>query len=722
MGRPEEKVVTEVEETEVPHVTHNDYKEITLRAILLSALLAVVLGAANVYLGLLVGLTVSASIPASVISMACLRLFKDSNILENNIVQTAASAGEALAAGVIFTLPGLVIMNNERDNGNPVFEGVEGWDSFMGSNYFYSTFLAMFGGLLGIAWSVPLRRALIVDLRPRLKFPEGVATAQVLKSGEQGGNSVKAVIAGGGLGAGISLLESMGLWYSTLDFGWFYENAYPSYFSFEVKPALLGVGYIVGPKIAGVLMLGSIINYWVIIPVSAAINGRWNEEDWDVDTMGEFNVANVAGAEFAETRYIGVGMMLIGGVWSLISIRKALVTGISAGVKQFKSAFSKKSRTPEFTERDEDILVRRYERDVPFWLVGATIVATIIPLYVMFSIFSDEWGYCIVMAIFVAVVSFLFSAVAAYMAGLVGSSNNPVSGVTICSSLILSGLILGMFGSDNPLGPPTAVMMCCAVACACAISGDNMQDLKCGHLLGATPWKQEIIMAVGVVSTSFVIAPILELLDEAYTLGEGLAAPQATVIATIPSGIISGTLPWTYIGLGIGMGALIIMLDKYLEYKQASFRLPVLAFAISTYLPMGYLSPIFLGSCVHYLAGTDPENQAAEGVLYSAGLVAGDSIFGILLAIPVIVTSDADVLEVVSDPVNWFWILPLAALMGSMYHFAKNEPFTSQDRLSTAESETTLMTDEKKGRSFAREEIEGSLVDVKDKELGYFPN
>eukprot|EP00127_Corallochytrium_limacisporum_P007479 Clim_evm1s253 gene=Clim_evmTU1s253 len=720
MGKSEEDQVSEFQDTPTPHVTHDDYPEITIRAIVLSAFLSVVLGAANVYLGLLVGMTVSASIPASVISMACLRFFKDSNILENNIVQTAASAGEAIAAGVIFTLPGLVIMNNKRDEGEAVFEGVEGWDSFMGSNYFYTTFLSMFGGLLGIAWSVPLRRALIVDLKPPLKFPEGVATAQVLKSGEEGGDSVKAVVAGGGIGAGLSLLESMGMWNPSVDFGWFYENMHPSYFSFEVKPALLGVGYIIGPKIASVLFLGSIVNFWIIIPVSSALNGRWNEDEWDVDTMGEFNVANTAMTEFGDTKYIGVGMMLIGGVWSLISIRKALWQAMTAGVQQFKAAFSKKGRTPDFTDRDESMLVERYERDLPFTIVGGTILATTAILYVMFSFFSNEWGYCLPLALVVAVLSFLFSAVAAYMAGLVGSSNNPVSGVAICSSLILSGLILAFFGSDDPLGPPTAVMMCSAVACACVISSDNMQDLKCGHLLGATPWKQEIIMAVGVISTSFVIAPILELLDQAYTIGgPDLIAPQATVIATIPSGLLSGSLQWDYIGFGIGLGVVIIMIDKFLEYKESSFRLPVLAFAISAYLPMGYLSPIFVGSLIHLFAHTNPDDQASEGILYSAGLVAGDSIFGILLAVPVIVTSDADVLEVVSDPVKWFWVLPLALLIGTMYHFAKNSPFTSQSRVAY-ESEVTLMTDETKAKSFDRENRDS--LDPKDKELGYFPS
>jgi putative OPT family oligopeptide transporter len=702
------KTASFIQEEYVPYVSHNDYSEITLRGVILSAILAVVLGAANIYLGLLVGLTVSASIPASVISMACLKWFKDSNILENNLVQTAASAGEALAAGVIFTLPGMVVMNNKRDQGDPVFANVEGWDTFLGVNYLYSTFLAMFGGLLGIAWSIPLRKALIVEMKPPLQFPEGVATAQVLQAGEKGGNAVKAVGAGAGVGAGIALFESMGLWKGKWGFGWFFTDVvgsafYPCWFEIAAKPALLGVGYIVGLNIAGVLFLGSMINYFAIIPVSAYLNGRWDRDEWLAEQANATNPLafapdTVAGREFGETRYIGVGMMIIGGLWSLFAIRHALWKSVKLGYTEFKAAFSKKKgahanpaqdsagvtttnlKSSESTmSSDQTTSIARWDRDIPFNYILLAIALTILPLYILFSSFSDEWAACLLLSIVILPVSFLFSAVAAYMAGLVGSSNNPVSGVTICSSLILSALILALFGADNPLGPPTAVIMCCAVASCCAISGDNMQDLKAGYMLGATPWKQEIMMAVGVISTSLVVAPILELLNQAYTLGEApLTAPQATIIATIPSGLISGNLPWTYIGVGIGLGALVILIDNVLQKFKFSFRLPVLAFAIAVYLPGSYLTSIFLGALVHIFAKTDPHDQASEGVLYSAGLVAGDALFGIFLAVPVVITSNPDVFMVVSDVQYWPIIFPFIFLVGSMTWVAKFKPFTGK--------------------------------------------
>lgn len=663
----------------VPYVTHNNFKEITLRGTILSIVLAVVLGAANVYLGLLVGLTVSASIPASVMSMAALRCFKDSNILENNIVQTAASAGEALAAAAIFTLPGLVIMNTERDLGNPTFQGVQGWDTFLGSNYAYVTFLTFFGGCLGIAYSIPLRRALLIEIEPPLKFPEGVATAQVLRSGEKGGKAVYAVGAGTLLGTTTKLFETLGLYSPTLGVGWLYKNMYPSYIGLNVSSALFGVGYIVGPNVGIVLFLGSMCQYLIMIPISAVINNRWSESEWDVSSNGEFNGENVAGAEFGEARYAGIGLMVIGGIWSLINLRAALVTSVKFGIRQLRGKQSDANQVS-----NNDGLPARLDQDFPFKLTLAIIGGTIIPLYILFSAFSDSWARCLLMAVVVSVLSFLFASVAAYMAGLVGSSNNPVSGVTISSSLVISALILGLWGADDPIGPPTAVIMCCAVASACAISGDNMQDLKAGYLLGATPWKQELAMILGVTVTSVVIAPILELLNAAYTLGVGLEAPQASIIATIPVGIINGTLPWAYIGVGAALGAVIIVIDKLLERKGCSFRLPVLAFAVAFYLPCAYLVPIFLGSMLHFLAGTTPDDNASEGVLYCAGLVAGDALFGIISAIPIVASSDGNIMRVVGYEKSWPALFPLVAILTSITLMAKYSPFTGSDSLDNA--------------------------------------
>lgn len=678
------------EETEfVPYVTHDDYPEITVRGCIIASILAMVLGAANTYLGLLVGMTVSASIPASVISMAILRsCFSNSNILENNIVQTATSAGEALAAGVIFTIPGLVVIENQRNLGNEIFDGIQGWTTFLGTNYAYTTLITMLGGFLGIAWSVPIRKAIIVDLKPPLKFPEGVATAQVLKAGE--GNSsgaIKSVALGAGIGALMTLFSTMGLWKAQLAGGWFYASMYASYFCLEVKPALLGVGYIIGPQIAGIMFAGAMFSFWVIVPLSGYINGRWTEEKWMAEQGTPFTVENVALAEWSETRYIGVGMMLLGAVHSIFKLRGPLVSSVKLEYKQLKSKIKK-------TEPVEHnmLSLKRYQKDLPFSIVGGTLIGTLVPLWILFSIFNGKWGYSFILSIVVGITSFLFSAVAAYMAGLVGSSNNPVSGVTICSCLVLSGLIVAMFPSGDPLGPPTAVIMSCAVATACSISSDNMQDLKAGYLLGATPWRQEIIMALGVFATSLIIAPVLEVLNQAYVLGSsprdgGLSAPQATVIATIPAGIVNGNLPWTYIGVGVGLGALIIIIDTILEYKNCSFRLPILAFAVAIYLPIDYLSAMFLGAMIHFFAKTNPDDHASEGILYCAGIVAGDSLLSVFLAVPIVVTSDADVIKVISDPQLWPVIFPILILLGTIWWSAKKKPFTGGSILTKEEND-----------------------------------
>jgi putative OPT family oligopeptide transporter len=664
----------------VPHVQHDNYAEITVRGTVLAVVLAIVLGAANVYLGLLVGMTVSASIPASVISMACLKFFPDSNILENNVVQTAASAGEALAAGIIFTLPGLVILNTEKNEGNPIYSNVEGWDSFLsGGNYFYTTFLALFGGIIGIMWSIPLRRALVIEIEPKLRFPEGVAVAQVLKSGEAGGNSVVAVAAGAGLGALANLIKAMGIFGESLGAAWFYTSksgaqVFPTSISINVKSALLAVGYIIGPKIGSVLFIGSLFQWLVCVPVSALAGGRYNA----TEVLGVKSAMSLAADENRNySRYIGVGLMLVGGVWSLIALRKALVTAVKISVGQFKKQLAARRTGAGAAAAVADIALPRTERDLPFLVVTGLLVAPMAPLYVMLAWFSGEWGWMVLLTLVIYVISFLFSAVAAYMAGLVGSSNNPISGVTICSSLLMSGLIIAILGAENPAAPAVSVMMTVAVCCACAISGDNMQDLKSGHILGATPWKQEVAMLVGVGSASLVAAPVLELLNAAYGLGgaTGLPAPQASIMASIPAGIVSGTLPWAHIGVGAALGVVIICFDLWLEHKKSSFRVPVLAFAVANYLPSGYMMAIFAGSMMHFFAGTDPEGEASDGILYSAGLIAGDSLMGILLAIPVVATSDASTLVVTTDPQEWMSWGFLALILYSLYFVSLYQPF-----------------------------------------------
>mmetsp|Transcript_16375 Transcript_16375/g.28396 ORF Transcript_16375/g.28396 Transcript_16375/m.28396 type:complete len:691 (-) Transcript_16375:2757-4829(-) len=656
----------------VPHVTHDEYPELTFRSIVLSCILSVVLGSANVYLGLLVGMTISASIPASVISMSILKFFKNSNILENNIVQTGASSGEALAAGCLFTIPGLVIMNVRRDQGDPTFAGVQGWDSFLGMNYFYVSFLAFFGGILGIMWSIPIRRALLLEIKPALCFPEGVATAEVLKSGQRNGKSIFSVICGALIGMFTKLFESMNLYKTKLGFG-FFINASPVYYSMTVSASLIGVGYIIGPYIGAVLMMGSVLQWWVVVPVSSKINDRWYESDWNVTAQGPYTAEAAANSEFGESKYIGVGLMIIGGIWALVSLRQALYKSITFGVSQFKRA----AKRTTSKVGDGHVVQSRTDKDIPFHITMGVAALVVVALYFIFASFSDQWGWCVILAILVTVLSFLFSSIAAYMAGLVGSSNNPISGTTICSALAISGLVLAMFGKDDPLGPPTVVILSCAVACSSAIGGDNLQDLKSGYLLGATPWKQEVIMVAGVAAASFTIAPILELLHVAYVIGVGLEAPQASIIAAIPVGIINGTLPWVYIGVGIGLGAVIIAIDCVLARFDCKFRLPVLAFAVSMYLPSSYISTIFLGSLIPlFFAPAGGLGHASEGVLSAAGLITGEALVGILTAIPIAVAGKSSVLHVVDTPELWPCVFPLVIILVFQAYSSKYQPFT----------------------------------------------
>eukprot|EP01068_Selenidium_serpulae_P017536 Selendium_serpulae@DN6386_c2_g1_i5.p1 len=684
-GDKQDQISSEVLELErsdsfVPYVAHSEYPEITIRGGILTAILAVTLGAANVYLGLLVGLTVSASIPASVISMACLKLFKDSNILENNIVQTGASAGEALAAGVIFTLPGLVIIHNYESD--PVFSGAEGWETFMGVNYAYTLFIAILGGFMGIMLSIPIRKALVIDIRPPLSFPEGVATAGVLKAGEASGWNALAVVTGAGLGALTKLMEAMGLWDPVMVWGWLYTSSsnsnvkYPSQFGWNVTGALFGVGYIVGWKTTIVLFAGSVLHHIVIVPVHSAINDGFLKSNYP---PADFTGTNLADEAFNETKFMGVGMMMVGAVWTLIAIRKPLYHSmILAGRELYHGV----KRTGQKVE------LKRYEKDFPVMFSMTWVIVCIVGLYIVYCIYNGRWGWNVLLSIFALLCAFLFSAVAAFMAGLVGSSNNPISGVTICSTIVMSGLVLAMFGSGDLKGPSTVIMFAGGIACCCAISGDNMQDLKAGHILGATPWKQEAIMMLGVFVAAIVVAPILELLDNAYVMGSNeLPAPQAWLIATIPAGIINGTLAWREIGVGMIIGCCVIALDMILVFFKVPFRTPVLAFAVANYLPVYYIVPMFFGGMINlaFAPHGSAEDLASEGTLYAAGLIAGDALTGIAVAVPIVITGNGDCMKVVKDPRMWAATFPLLWLLGTLAFFAKWQPFTRIGNMKLAE-------------------------------------
>ncbi len=586
--------------------------EITVKSLILSVGLAIVLGAANAYLGLFAGITVSASIPAAVISMAVLRCFKNSNILENNIVQTAASAGESVSAGVIFTIPALVILGT--------------WTRF---NYWETAMIAGFGGFLGVLFTIPLRRSLIIETP--LRFPEGVATAEVLKVGEGGGTGIRHIAAAGAIGAVFKLGEAgLRLWGGVVEQAT-YAGGTILYFGSNLSPALIGVGYIVGLNIAALVFIGGALNWFIAIPILASINGISPDQ----------SAVSAAGVLWStQTRYLGVGAMVVGGLWALVRLRTSLIQGIRSGAVAYRKA------------RDGGMSrIARTEQDIPMQWVGIALALSVIPLYFIFNHITGQPGLSAFMAVIMLVAGFLFSAVAAYMAGLVGSSNNPISGVTIATILSSAILLLVFLGADNPIGPASAILIGSVVCCAAAMAGDNLQDLKAGHLLGATPYKQQIVQGVGVISAAAVIAPTLNLLLDAYGIGistplhpEPLAAPQATLMASVAQGVFQGGLPVGMVAIGMAIAVAVIALDLYLERKQSNFRTPVLALAVGIYLPLELSVPIFIGGLIAHWARRGREGTEDRGVLFSAGLITGEALVGIAIAIPIVLFGRPDVL------------------------------------------------------------------------------
>jgi uncharacterized oligopeptide transporter (OPT) family protein len=670
--------------------------EITIKAFILGVLLSMILAAANAYLGLFAGMTVSASIPAAVVSMGVLRLFRKSNILENNIVQTAASAGESLAAGVIFTLPALVIM--------------EFWTEF---NFFWITIIAGFGGILGVLFTIPLRRALIVE--GKLKFPEGIATAEVLETGQQGGSGIRLIAIASAIGALFKIgAKGIGFWPEIVEVAGRVKSSI-AYFGSNLSPALLSVGYIVGLNISILIFLGGALNWYAAIPMVAAQNdwpayqllnknvpdnwdlanaqygiinpndpNVWNKDTdeavaWNVfalkckaadpnatpaqiEEIRKYNEDNVLAklgtpietVKYANqiwkwrTRYLGVGGMLLGGLWTIFAMRKSLFSGIASGLRAYK----------KLSAGSEEI--QRTDKDMPMKWILVLIVASIVPLYIVYQYFVKDVTVSLPMAVVMLAAGFVFSAVAGYMAGLVGSSNNPISGVTIATVTVSALLLVVLMGRDNVNGPAAAIIIGSVVCCAAAIAGDNMQDLKAGRLVGATPWKQQVMQIVGTVSGALVIAPVLMLLHKAYGFrgqpgagSDALSAVQANLMASVAKGVFKGDLPWTYVFIGMSIAAVVIALDQYLKRIGSSFRTPVLAVTIGIYLPLELAVPIFAGGLIHYAtkryhnrARTPAEKVEASGrngLLFASGLITGEALMGIILAIPIILLKKFDI-------------------------------------------------------------------------------
>lgn len=627
--------------------------QLTLKAILLGLVLSMVLAGANAYLGLFAGLTVSASIPAAVISMAILKLFKNSNILENNIVQTAASAGESLAAGVIFTLPALIILGY--------------WDVF---EYFWVSIIAGLGGLLGVLFTIPLRRSLIVE--EQLMYPEGTATAEVLKVGESPSQGAKFLAVAALLGALTKFSETgLRLWTGTAQAATYVGSSTIAYAGMNLSPALVSVGYIVGLNIAVLVFLGGAISWYGAIPIYSTFFLQ-NSPALAAEFAAGVGATDLAFAIWtSQIRYLGVGAMLIGGIWALISMRRSLVSGIRSGLKAERPV--------------TDGIYDHTKHDAPMKFVLAGIAVFVLPIFAVYLTIVGTFGIALAMTVIMIVTGFLFSSVAAYMAGLVGSSNNPISGITIATILMTSLLLLWLMGGDAAKGPAAAIMVGAVVCCAAAIAGDNLQDLKAGYILGATPWRQQVMQGAGVIAAVLVMAPILNLLLQAYGLGaptpehpNALLAPQATLMASVAEGVFGAGLPWMMVGIGAVIGAVIIVLDEYLKATQANWRAPVLAVAVGIYLPLELATAILLGGLIAYCArrrnkvsGTDAVVGQRHGMLFASGLITGEALVGIGMAIPIVLSGNPDVITLGVELPSVIGLLVIAAISVSLYRVAR---------------------------------------------------
>ncbi len=585
--------------------------DITLPALLLGVVLSVVMGAANVYLGLRAGMTVSASIPAAVISMGILRgLLRRSSLQESNLVQTSASAGESLAAGIIFTMPALLLTG--------------AWKHF---DFWMTSLIALSGGLLGILLMIPMRKVFVVD-NPDLKFPEGVACAEVLRAGDVeneaglGRMGLRLIVAGILIGGVFKLLQSfLGVFRGTAECAWAFGGRV-LYLGADISPALFAVGVIVSLPIALQILAGGTIGWLIAIPL---IGSEGFSAESPVD------LAYTIWSE--RVRYIGVGAMVVGGVSSIWSVRH----GLLAAVRQLLDVVSRKPLEERDVPRTEQNLSGRV-----IVLLGLACVLLIAAIY--FVLLRQAVGLTLLTTAVMLVMSFFFSAVASYIVGLVGNSNSPVSGMTI-TAVLGTGAVILLFGFGGMAGIVATLGVAGIVCCVACTSGDVCNDLKTGHLVGASPRDQQIMQLIGVLVAAFVMAPVMTVLHEGSvrsgTGGIGskdLPAPQAGLFASLAEGFFAeGELPKDMVLYGMGVGIAILVADALLKRSNVGFRLHVMPVAVGIYLPFGLAAPIVLGGVVRALIDRRNRSAASEGgqpaVLMASGLIAGESLIGVLLGL-----------------------------------------------------------------------------------------
>ncbi len=588
--------------------------ELTLRGVLLGGIITLLFTAANVYLGLKIGLTFATSIPAAVISMAVLRAFRDSSILENNIVQTVASAAGTLAA-IIFVLPGLVMI---------------GW--WQGFPFVTTAAITATGGILGVMFSVPLRRALVVDTM--LPYPEGRAAAEVLKVGEEsrhgGAESAKglsAIIASTLAAAGFSILTQTRIIAGEAAH-YFRVGGGATGVSAGLSFALLGAGHLIGLSAGMAILLGVAVGWWVVLPILTAAAPQADDvASWASDVFR------------SDVRFFGAGVIGVAAIWTLLRIAGPVVGGLRAALSA--------KRGVEMAAED---------RDLPIGVVAAVSVAMLVPVaWLLHSVIAGgplaarEWTLVAGSLIFVAVIGLVIAAVCGYMAGLIGASNSPVSGIGILSVIAAATLLVALFGRGGPAEQTQALVAYALIVTGivfgvATISNDNLQDLKTGQLVGATPWKQQVALVIGVCFGSVVVPPVMQLLYTSFGFagmpGAGpnaLAAPQAALISALAQGVLGGNLNWTMIGWGALAGAAAIVLDEVLG-RAGRLRLPPLGVGLGIYLPMSATLTVVVGAVIGHWYDkaadrhADAESRKRLGVLTATGMIVGESLWNVAFA------------------------------------------------------------------------------------------
>lgn len=626
----------------VPYISPSKtLPEITVKSFVLSIILTVIMSAANAYLGLKVGITVAATIPAAVMSMAILKLFRHSNILENNIVQTTVSAGEGLAAAAVFTLPALIMMKF--------------WDAFP---FWQVTSLLTLGGLLGVMFSIPLRRVFLVE--GGLKFPEGIAAAEVLKAGDGASKAgLKDLLVGSTLSAALKFGQSgLAIFGESINH-WKRVGGTLFGFGTGISGILVGAGYIVGLQVGVSILLGSIVAWYICAPIYAS-TGEYST------TMEAFPLAMQIWKD--KLRIIGVGCMVTGGVWTTFTLLGSMKDAVVSSL-----AVMKKTRL----NKKLGILALRTEQDIPIKYVaiglGFAVAALIYLLHTLFGQTGLQnfenlyWMTIVVMAVICLVLGFLAAVISAYIAGIIGSSNSPLSGIAIMVilsiSLALSALVSSVVGSGVAMLAMAAitVLLGALIAGTAVISLDNMQDLKAGQIVGATPWKQQVMLIVGLVVSACFMAPILNVLFEAYGIGDvfpragmdhsqALAAPKAALMAGLAQSVFDLSLDWTLMSVGAGIAVVFIVVDEILK-RTTSWSMPILAVAVGIYMPLEITFPVFVGGLIAHIAqrkvkrqkkalGADYDGavQKAEqrGLLTASGIVAGEALVGIFVAVLIV--------------------------------------------------------------------------------------